>query len=152
MLVIGAGGLGCPAALYLAGAGVGRLGLVDRDGVDVSNLHRQIAHTEARVGVHKAESAAIACRALNSSIEVSPPPPSLSVPQLPHLSCLPQCCPSVTPAMSPAQHTLHVWAFAATYRGHGSIYVQHSVHCIIPWCYTCACSASAECSKVLGFQ
>lgn len=73
MLIIGAGGLGCPAALYLAAAGVGRLGLLDKDGVDLSNLHRQIAHTEARVGVHKAESAAIACRALNSSIEVRAP-------------------------------------------------------------------------------
>ncbi len=73
MLVVGAGGLGCPAALYLAGAGVGRLGIVDHDAVELSNLHRQIAHREATVGVHKAESAAQACRALNSSIEVLQP-------------------------------------------------------------------------------
>ena len=56
--------------LYLAAAGVGRLGIVDQDTVELSNLHRQIAHTEAGQGVHKAESAAAACRALNSSIEV----------------------------------------------------------------------------------
>lgn len=49
------------------------MGLLDKDGVELSNLHRQVAHTEARVGVHKAESAAIACRALNSSIEVCAP-------------------------------------------------------------------------------
>ena len=70
MLVIGAGGLGCPAALYLAAAGVGRLGIVDQDAVELSNLHRQIAHTEATVGMHKADSAAQACRGLNSSIQV----------------------------------------------------------------------------------
>ena len=69
-LVIGAGGLGCPTAIYLAGAGVGRLGIVDRDVVEVSNLHRQVLHTEARAGMHKALSAAAACRVLNPIIEV----------------------------------------------------------------------------------
>ncbi|CAL8465473.1 g5009 [Coccomyxa elongata] len=70
VLVIGAGGLGCPAALYLAAAGVGRLGIVDQDAVELSNLHRQVAHRESSVGMHKADSAAQACRALNSSIQV----------------------------------------------------------------------------------
>lgn len=70
VLVIGAGGLGCPAALYLAAAGVGRLGIVDQDAVELSNLHRQIAHREASVGMHKADSAAQACSGLNSSIQV----------------------------------------------------------------------------------
>ena len=57
VLIVGAGGLGCPAATYLAGAGVGTLGLVDGDTVEVSNLHRQIAHSTARVGKHKVDSA-----------------------------------------------------------------------------------------------
>ena len=53
VLLIGAGGLGSPASLYLAGAGVGTLGLVDADVVDESNLHRQVIHTEERVGMNK---------------------------------------------------------------------------------------------------
>lgn len=56
MLVIGAGGLGCPAAAYLAGAGVGKLGIVDGDTVEASNLHRQIAHATFRIGETKASS------------------------------------------------------------------------------------------------
>ncbi len=64
-LLIGAGGLGCPASLYLAAAGVGTIGLVDFDVVDVSNLQRQIVHTTARVGERKVESARIAIKALN---------------------------------------------------------------------------------------
>ena len=57
VLLIGAGGLGSPAALYLSGAGIGTLGLVDADVVDESNLHRQVIHTEDRVGVNKTLSA-----------------------------------------------------------------------------------------------
>ena len=53
VLIIGAGGLGSPAALYLAAAGVGHIGLVDGDVVDMSNLQRQIIHTTARVGAPK---------------------------------------------------------------------------------------------------
>ena len=56
-LVIGAGGLGSPALLYLASAGVGTITVVDHDTVDRTNLQRQIAHTEARVGLPKVESA-----------------------------------------------------------------------------------------------
>lgn len=62
--------MGSPAALYLAAAGVGRLGLVDQDVVELSNLHRQVIHNETRVGVQKAESAKQACTELNSSIQV----------------------------------------------------------------------------------
>lgn len=57
VLIVGVGGLGCPAAAYLAGAGVGTLGLIDGDVVEVSNLHRQVAHGASRVGLSKVESA-----------------------------------------------------------------------------------------------
>ena len=58
MLVVGAGALGSPVAAYLAGAGVGRLGILDSGTVEVSNLHRQFLHYTPDVGVAKAESAA----------------------------------------------------------------------------------------------
>ncbi|MES2297098.1 MAG: HesA/MoeB/ThiF family protein [Pseudomonadota bacterium] len=70
VLVIGAGGLGSPAALYLASAGVGRLTLVDNDTVDLTNLQRQIMHTTARVGLPKVESGRAALAAINPEIEV----------------------------------------------------------------------------------
>jgi molybdopterin/thiamine biosynthesis adenylyltransferase len=69
-LVIGAGGLGSPAALYLASAGVGRITLVDDDTVDLTNLQRQIAHSTSRVGQLKAESAKLALHQINPEIEV----------------------------------------------------------------------------------
>ncbi|KAJ4154125.1 hypothetical protein LMH87_010588 [Akanthomyces muscarius] len=68
VLLVGAGGLGCPAAAYLAGAGVGVLGLVDGDTVEVSNLHRQVAHSTSRVGMTKVESAITYLKELNPSI------------------------------------------------------------------------------------
>ena len=70
-LVIGAGGLGSPVALYLGSAGVGRITLVDHDVVDLTNLQRQVAHTTDRVGQPKVESAAQAVRAINPSVEVT---------------------------------------------------------------------------------
>jgi molybdopterin/thiamine biosynthesis adenylyltransferase/rhodanese-related sulfurtransferase len=70
VLLIGAGGLGSPAALYLAAAGIGTLGLVDDDVVDESNLQRQVIHTTDRVGVPKTESARIAIEALNPDVKV----------------------------------------------------------------------------------
>eukprot|EP00741_Cyanophora_paradoxa_P011748 tig00020563_g11352.t1 len=69
VLVIGAGGLGSPALMYLAGAGVGRLGIVDFDIVELNNMHRQIIHTEDRVGMPKTESARIAVSRFNSDVE-----------------------------------------------------------------------------------
>ena len=65
MLVVGAGGLGSPAAYYLAAAGVGTLRIADDDVVDRSNLQRQILHADARIGMPKVESAALALSALN---------------------------------------------------------------------------------------
>ena len=70
-LVIGAGGLGSPVALYLGGAGVGRITLVDDDAVDSTNLQRQIAHTEARLGWSKVESAKEAILSINPQVEVN---------------------------------------------------------------------------------
>ena len=70
VLIIGAGGLGSPIALYLALAGVGTLGIVDFDVVDVSNLQRQILHTDADVGKRKVESAKETLLAHNPDINV----------------------------------------------------------------------------------
>ena len=70
VLFIGAGGLGSPGLLYLAAAGVGTLGIVDFDVVDLSNLQRQIVHTTDRVGAKKTDSAAEAIRALNPEVRV----------------------------------------------------------------------------------
>jgi len=70
VLLLGAGGLGSPAALYLAAAGVGTLGIVDNDTVDVSNLQRQVIHSTERVGVSKVDSAEQTINALNPDVKV----------------------------------------------------------------------------------
>lgn len=72
VLVVGCGGLGCPVAQYLAAAGIGRLGLLDYDVVELSNLHRQVLHTELTQGQPKALSAAQAISRLNSSVHCVP--------------------------------------------------------------------------------
>jgi molybdopterin/thiamine biosynthesis adenylyltransferase len=70
VLVVGAGGLGSPALLYLAAAGIGRIGVIDGDRVDVSNLNRQVLHTAGDVGRRKTESAAEALRAFRPDLDV----------------------------------------------------------------------------------
>jgi molybdopterin/thiamine biosynthesis adenylyltransferase len=72
VLVVGAGGLGSPALLYLAAAGVGTLGIVDDDVVELSNLQRQILHADARLGMAKTDSAVAGLAALNPEIRLVP--------------------------------------------------------------------------------
>lgn len=70
VLIVGAGGLGSPISLYLTGAGVGTLGLMDEDTVSVSNLHRQVLYAENETGMLKTERAAERLRALNAEVEI----------------------------------------------------------------------------------
>lgn len=72
VLVIGAGGLGSPLVVYLAAAGIGTIGIVDDDRVELSNLQRQIAHTTGRIGAPKVQSAADAATAINPGVRVEP--------------------------------------------------------------------------------
>jgi molybdopterin/thiamine biosynthesis adenylyltransferase len=71
VLLIGAGGLGSPIALYLAAAGVGHLTICDNDVVDLTNLQRQIAHQSSAIGQNKAESAARSARAINPTVQIT---------------------------------------------------------------------------------
>jgi sulfur-carrier protein adenylyltransferase/sulfurtransferase len=70
VLIVGAGGLGSPAALYLAAAGIGRLGIVDHDAVDLSNLQRQVLHDTSRIGLRKTTSANARVHAINPHVQV----------------------------------------------------------------------------------
>src|SRR5207244_5496846 len=70
VLLVGAGGLGSPSGLYLAAAGIGTLGIVDADVVDLSNLQRQILHSTDRIGVPKTESAKQMINALNPDVQI----------------------------------------------------------------------------------
>ena len=72
VIAVGAGALGSPVAMYLAGAGVGRLGIVDADDVELSNLHRQLLHFTPDLGVPKAHSAAAKLGFLNPEVVVEP--------------------------------------------------------------------------------
>jgi molybdopterin-synthase adenylyltransferase len=85
VLVVGLGGLGSPAAMYLAAAGVGRLVLADFDAVDLSNLQRQLLHTTERIGKPKTESARLALAALNPEVELVTVKRSLTEETLPGL-------------------------------------------------------------------
>lgn len=72
VLIVGAGGLGCPAALYLACAGIGHIGIVDYDNIEINNLHRQLLYTEANIGTAKVTAAAERINQLNSYVKVTP--------------------------------------------------------------------------------
>lgn len=96
VLVVGAGGLGSPVALYLAAAGVGRLVIVDHDHVELSNLQRQIAHRTADIGRPKAQSVADACHGLNPLVDVVPvvamADTGLLAALLPEIDLVVDCC------------------------------------------------------------
>jgi molybdopterin/thiamine biosynthesis adenylyltransferase len=96
VLVVGAGGLGSPVALYLAASGVGHITIADHDVVDLTNLQRQIAHTTARVGQSKVESAAHAMLALNPEVRVTALANKLDAAQLntlvPTVTVVVDCC------------------------------------------------------------
>ncbi|CAL9686330.1 unnamed protein product [Knipowitschia caucasica] len=94
VLIVGCGGLGCPLAQYLAAAGIGRLGLLDYDDVELSNLHRQVLHGEENQGQAKALSAAYSVKRLNSTVECVPYHLQLSsenalqlIQQYPYIKC-----------------------------------------------------------------
>ncbi|KAJ4479958.1 hypothetical protein J3R30DRAFT_3288539 [Lentinula aciculospora] len=70
VVVVGAGGLGCPALQYLGSSGIGRIGIIDHDRVELSNLQRQVLHTEETLGLPKAQSAAIALKRMNSNLKI----------------------------------------------------------------------------------
>ena len=96
VLVVGAGGLGSPVALYLAASGVGHISIADHDVVDLTNLQRQIAHTTARVGLSKVDSASQAMLALNPEVRVTAVPHKLDATRLdalvPTVQVVVDCC------------------------------------------------------------
>ena len=96
VLVVGAGGLGSPVALYLAASGVGHISIADHDVVDLTNLQRQIAHSTERVGQPKVDSAAHAMHALNPEVRVTALPQKLDAAQLdaivPTVQVVVDCC------------------------------------------------------------
>jgi molybdopterin-synthase adenylyltransferase len=100
VLIVGAGGLGSPAALYLAAAGVGRIVLCDGDEVDLSNLQRQLLHEDARIGENKAESGRAALARVNPLVEVQALPRRLEaedlLAQVANVDIVLDCCDNFT--------------------------------------------------------
>ena len=113
-LVIGAGGLGSPVALYLGTAGVGRITVVDDDVVDETNLQRQIAHTLERIGLPKAESVRTAVAAINPDVVVTPLVQRAdcctgSSPKPTWCSTAPTTSPPATQSTAPVSPTANRW-------------------------------------------
>ncbi|WP_138858311.1 HesA/MoeB/ThiF family protein [Inhella inkyongensis] len=143
VLVIGTGGLGSPALLYLASAGVGHIRLVDPDTVELSNLQRQIAHADARVGQTKVASAAQAMLALNPELRLSPEACRATPDNLPGwvaqadlvLDCSDNFATrqAVNAACVAARKPL-VWAAAVGWDGQASVYDPRNPLCP---CYAC---------------
>ncbi|WP_301100396.1 molybdopterin-synthase adenylyltransferase MoeB [Propionivibrio sp.] len=145
-LVIGAGGLGSPAALYLASAGIGRLTLADGDTVDLTNLQRQILHTQERIGQLKAVSGQIALAQINPQVTVIPVSQRLAGEQLEALiadaDIVLDCCDNFTTrhAVNRAcvrQQTPLVSGAAIRFSGQLSVFDarrEHSpcYHCLFP--------------------
>ena len=105
VLVVGAGGLGSPVALYLAAAGVGSIGIVDSDCVDISNLQRQILHGTADLGRQKCFSAKEALESINPDVVVTPYPVRLTrqspIPRMSFSTSVAWMAP-ITPAVAPS--------------------------------------------------
>lgn len=142
-LVVGAGGLGCAVALYLAASGVGHITLADHDVVDLTNLQRQIAHTTQRVGQAKVHSAAQAMQALNPEVEVTPLQAQLDAAQLleqvAHMQVVVDCCDNfqTRQAVNAACVTHRVpLVSGAALRWDGQLAVYDPRHASSP-CYAC---------------
>lgn len=166
VLIIGMGGLGSPAALYLAAAGVGHLVIVDFDTVDLSNLQRQIVHATADVGRAKVDSAKESLLALNPLVEVTTINHALDQPELLQQTALADVVVDASDNLSTrlavnaacvAQKTALV--SGAAIRFEGQIGVFHSAHADAP-CYRClfrseeeideTCSQSGVLAPLLG--
>jgi molybdopterin-synthase adenylyltransferase len=149
-LVIGAGGLGSPAAMYLASAGVGHLTVVDPDMVDLTNLQRQIAHSTERVGMPKVESLRVTLHALNPSIGLTMLQQRVDSTSLPALvaqaGVVLDCCDNYA-----TRHAVNAACVAqqkplvsgAAIRFDGQLAVFDARHADSP-CYACAFAPDAQ--------
>jgi molybdopterin-synthase adenylyltransferase len=149
-LIIGAGGLGSPAAMYLASAGVGHLTVVDPDTVDLTNLQRQIAHSTERVGLPKVESLRATLQALNPTIELAMLQTHVDSASLPALvgraDVVLDCCDNYATrhavnAACVAQHKPLVSGAAIGFDGQLAVF--DSRHADSP-CYACAFAPDAQ--------
>lgn len=135
VLVVGAGGLGSPVLLYLAAAGVGRIGIVDGDRLDLSNLQRQVLHDTPAVGKLKVESASRRLRALNPEIEIDIHPETFSESSAEDLAAGRQCVVDCTDNLETRFQINSVcvklgipFVFGAIYRYEGQVSVFDARH------------------------